>query len=89
MDIVGEEFVLTEEAIFRGSNGGTEWVSDEMILAGAIKELWGRSSNDVYVATYSRIVHCDGKAWISTSYVRKVAGLTGAPKEMFVLRANE
>jgi hypothetical protein len=85
----GDPFLFTDSTILRGTNGGAKWTEDDMMVAGAIKAIWGRSSSDVYVASFSRLLHFDGKTWGSTSYVGKTAALSGTAKEVFVVRADE
>src|SRR5262249_33900791 len=85
----GDPFLMTDSAMVRGANGGSKWVEDEMIVAGAVKAIWGRSSNDVYAASFSRVLHFDGKSWSSTSYIGKATALSGTAKEVFVLRADD
>lgn len=85
----GDPFVFTDTTVLRGSNGGAKWVEDELVVAGAIKAIWGRSSSDVYAASFSRLLRFDGKGWNSTTYVGKAAALSGTAKEVFVVRADE
>lgn len=85
----GDPFVFTDSTVLRGSNAGAKWLEDDMAVAGAIKAIWGRSTNDVYAASFSRILHFDGKEWSTTSYVGKAAALSGTAKEVFVIRADE
>jgi hypothetical protein len=85
----GDPFAFTDGAVLRGSNGGAKWVEEDLAIAGAIKAIWGRSSSDVYAASFSRLMHFDGKAWNPTSYVGKTAALSGTAKEVFVVRADD
>jgi hypothetical protein len=85
----GDPFLFTDGTVLRGSNGGAKWIEEELVVAGALKAVWGRSSNDVYAASFSRLLHYDGKTWSTTSYVGKAAALSGTAKEVFVLRAEE
>lgn len=85
----GDPFVFTDTTVLRGVNAGARWAEDELVVAGAIKAIWGRSSTDVYAASFSRLLHFDGKEWNATSYVGKAAALSGTAKEVFVIRADE
>jgi hypothetical protein len=87
----GDPFLPGDSTVLRGSNNGTKWAEDDVVVAATSTSMsmWGRSSNDVYAASLSRLLHFDGKTWSSTSYIGRAAALSGTAKEVFVLRADE
>jgi hypothetical protein len=85
----GDAFLFNETTTVRVSANGAKWVAEEMPFAGLLSTVWGRSSTDVFAASYSRIFHYDGKTWAPTPYEGKVAALSGTAKEVFVLRADD
>lgn len=85
----GDPLFFAEDVVLRGSNGGAKWTSDDFILAGTVRSVWARSTTDVFAATYTTVMHFDGKAWTRTSQTGKGIVLSGTAKEVFVVRADD